>query len=105
MVYIKVIEGEVIFGRVLMKPGKPMTFAKVKIEDKLKLVFALPGNPVSSFVCFNLFVKPAIRTIMGFETPTDPVVNVEVMIFLLFIYSLHMILEQIRKDQNIIGPL
>jgi gephyrin len=39
-------KGEVFFGRLNMKPGKPTTFAK--LNDKL--FFALPGNPVSSFV-------------------------------------------------------
>lgn len=52
-------EGKVIFGRVDMKPGKPMTFARI---GKC-LAFALPGNPASCFVCFYLFVRFAIDTI------------------------------------------
>jgi gephyrin len=40
------------FGRVRMKPGKPTTFAE--LNDTL--FFALPGNPVSSLVAFQLFV-------------------------------------------------
>ena len=39
-----------------MKPGKPMLFAKIGRTS----VFGLPGNPVSSMVCFHLYVKPAI---------------------------------------------
>src|SRR5262249_13978524 len=34
-----------------------------------KLVFGLPGNPVSSFVCFELFVRPVIRRLMGLNSP------------------------------------
>lgn len=55
--------GEVLFGRVNMKPGKPMTFGKI---GKC-LAFALPGNPVSCFVCFYLFVKYAIDKYVNFE--------------------------------------
>ena len=40
--------GEVFFGRLNMKPGKPTTFGRINKA----LVFALPGNPVSCFVTF-----------------------------------------------------
>ena len=49
------------FGRVRMKPGKPTTFAE--LNDTL--FFALPGNPVSSLVAFQLFVEPCVRRLMG----------------------------------------
>ncbi|XP_053951907.1 molybdenum cofactor synthesis protein cinnamon [Anastrepha ludens] len=51
------------FGRVNMKPGKPMTFA----SKNEKYFFGLPGNPVSAFVTFHLFVLPAIRWFAGWE--------------------------------------
>ncbi len=54
--------GTVHFGRVNMKPGKPLTFATVGST----LAFALPGNPVSSLVGFELFVRPAIRRFQGY---------------------------------------
>jgi gephyrin len=57
------------FGRVLMKPGKPTTFATVNKGGKTKLVFALPGNPVSSVVTFYLFVVPALRKMAGWRHP------------------------------------
>jgi molybdopterin biosynthesis enzyme len=44
-----------------MKPGKPLTFATA---DEL-LIFGLPGNPVSSMVSFELFVRPALLSMMG----------------------------------------
>lgn len=49
------------FHHVKMKPGKPLLFG-TKGDT---LVFGLPGNPVSSFVGFELFVKPAIRVLGG----------------------------------------
>jgi molybdopterin molybdotransferase len=45
------------FHKVEMKPGKPLFFGT---RDRT-LVFGLPGNPVSSLVCFELFVRPALR--------------------------------------------
>jgi len=44
-----------------MKPGKPVFFG----TRGATLVFGLPGNPVSSLVCFELFVRPAIRRLLG----------------------------------------
>ena len=53
------------FHKVTMKPGKPLFFGMR--QDKL--VFGLPGNPVSSFVCFELFVRPALRKLSGHADP------------------------------------
>ncbi|HEY2785513.1 MAG TPA: gephyrin-like molybdotransferase Glp [Fimbriiglobus sp.] len=53
------------FHRVRLKPGKPLLFGT--IGDKF--VFGLPGNPVSAFVCFALFVCPAIRALAGHADP------------------------------------
>lgn len=54
---------EIVFGRVNMKPGKPMTFA----TNGNVSYFALPGNPVSAFVTFHTFVLPALRFMCGFS--------------------------------------
>lgn len=51
--------------QVRMKPGKPLLFG-TKGET---LVFGLPGNPVSAFVCFSLFVMPAMRVLAGHPDP------------------------------------
>lgn len=61
--------GTVHFGRVRMKPGKPVTFATADVEDGRRLVFGLPGNPVSSLVTFYLFVVPALRKMAGWREP------------------------------------
>jgi molybdopterin molybdotransferase len=56
---------EAHFHKVRMKPGKPLLFG----TRGGKLVFGLPGNPVSSFVCFELFVRPALRALAGHRDP------------------------------------
>ncbi len=54
-----------IFHKVRVKPGKPLWFGTLEAEDRRRLVFGLPGNPVSSLVCFELFVRPAIARVAG----------------------------------------
>jgi molybdopterin molybdotransferase len=56
---------EEVFWRVAIKPGKPVSFG-VRGET---LVFGLPGNPVSSLVGCELFVKPALRALQGLAEP------------------------------------
>jgi len=55
------------FWRVDLQPGKPTWFG----TRDAQLVFGLPGNPVSSFVTFALFVRPALRALQGAE-PLPP---------------------------------
>ena len=57
------------FGRVFMKPGKPATFASTSWGSDHKLLFALPGNPVSALVTSQLFVLPALRKLAGHSSP------------------------------------
>ncbi|GAB0086989.1 Molybdenum cofactor synthesis protein cinnamon [Sergentomyia squamirostris] len=52
------------FGRVNMKPGKPVTFA----HRNGKIFFGLPGNPVSTFVTFHLLVLPTLRYISNYPS-------------------------------------
>ena len=52
---------EVIFWKVAIKPGKPVLFAR----RASTLFFGLPGNPTSSLVSFELFVRPALRRMTG----------------------------------------
>jgi molybdopterin molybdotransferase len=54
------------FHKVAMKPGKPALFGtRDHPNGRRTLVFALPGNPVSAFVCFELFVRPALRRLVN----------------------------------------
>jgi molybdopterin molybdotransferase len=55
--------GTVWFGKVAMQPGMPQGFGSVG-EDHTP-IFTLPGNPVSSFVSFEMFVRPVIRKMAG----------------------------------------
>lgn len=68
------MQGSVHFGRVNMKPGKPLTFATIAGTP----VFALPGFPVSSLVSFELFVRPALRRMQGDQAWARPRVTVRV---------------------------
>ena len=53
-----------IFSGVAIRPGKPTVFAR----QGDRLVFGLPGNPISTFVSFELFVRPALGRICGFAS-------------------------------------
>ncbi|MEU0831631.1 gephyrin-like molybdotransferase Glp [Streptomyces sp. NPDC056231] len=61
------------FRKLAMQPGKPQGFGSIGPEHTPLL--ALPGNPVSAYVSFELFVRPAIRTLMGREEVTRPTVR------------------------------
>jgi len=56
---------EEVFWRVAVKPGKPISFG----VRGPTLVFGLPGNPVSSLVGFELFVRPAVLALQGSSKP------------------------------------
>ena len=58
---------EVKFWKVKIKPGKPLVFGVVKKDDRTKLVFGLPGNPVSAYVNFMIFIKPAVQELLGIK--------------------------------------
>ncbi|GMR59442.1 hypothetical protein PMAYCL1PPCAC_29637, partial [Pristionchus mayeri] len=72
----KELHFKIHFGRVWMKPGLPATFATGLVEDVPCAVFALPGNPVSSFVCAELFAVPALRKLGGYRKPHHTVIKV-----------------------------
>ncbi len=61
------------FWKVNQKPGKPLAF----FEYKNKYIFALPGNPVSVMVCFEMYVRPMIRKSMGASNLFRPEVMAE----------------------------
>ncbi len=55
------------FWKIQMKPGKPVSFARAR-NDRVP-VLGLPGNPVSSWVTFELFVRPGLRKMLGDPQP------------------------------------
>ena len=63
---------EQVFWGVKFKPGKPLFYGK---RDDTRF-FGLPGNPVSAMVCFDLFVRPALMSMMGREDRERPRIQV-----------------------------
>jgi molybdopterin molybdotransferase len=61
-----------LFWRIAMKPGKPLCFGvRERTENPVPtLVFGVPGNPVSTLVCFELFVRPALKALTGALDPS-----------------------------------
>ncbi|MDX6523230.1 MAG: molybdopterin molybdotransferase, partial [Gaiellales bacterium] len=64
-----------VFWQVAHKPGKPLWFG---VSPAGALVFGLPGNPVSSLVCVELFVRPALETMTGADPRPRPVARLAV---------------------------
>jgi molybdopterin molybdotransferase len=61
-----------LFGAVALKPGKPLVAGVARDGG---LVFGLPGNPVSTMVTFELFVRPALAKMEGCEQPQRPILS------------------------------
>lgn len=59
--------GHIDLWRVAVQPGKPFAFGRADVAGRASpvLLFGLPGNPVSSFVTFELFVRPVLRRLAG----------------------------------------
>ena len=68
--------GEVRFDRVAMQPGMPQGFGLIGPERTP--FFGLPGNPVSAYVSFEVFVRPALRRLLGVEPLHRPTVRARV---------------------------
>lgn len=67
--FSKTVLGEIgvktLFWKISQKPGKPLYFG----NRGSQLIFGLPGNPASAFMCFYEYVLPAIRNLMGYPNP------------------------------------
>ncbi len=68
--------GATDFTQVAMQPGKPQGFGLIG-DDRTPMIM-LPGNPVSAFVSFEAFVRPAIRRLMGLTPCTRPTLRARV---------------------------
>jgi molybdopterin molybdotransferase len=66
--------GGVDFRKLRMQPGKPQGFGRIGGSAGVPLL-ALPGNPVSAYISFELFVRPVIRTMLGATDVHRPVVR------------------------------
>jgi molybdopterin molybdotransferase len=58
---------QILFHKIAIKPGKPTLFARRerRLSGGPAYVFGLPGNPVSAFVIFELFVRPLLARLQG----------------------------------------
>jgi molybdopterin molybdotransferase len=62
----------ILVDAVALKPGKPLVFG---VGDDAKLVFGLPGNPVSTMVTFELFVRAALARLEGASNPVREILS------------------------------
>ncbi|MBN1160361.1 MAG: molybdopterin molybdotransferase MoeA [Dehalococcoidales bacterium] len=74
-------DGEMVFWKVRVKPGKPLAFGKIKGRDKngrAKNIphLGLPGNATSCMVSFELFVRPTLLKMMGKQNLAKPSIDV-----------------------------
>ncbi len=67
--------GTVTFTKVAMQPGMPQGHGTLDAGGRAVPIFTLPGNPVSSMVSFELFVRPVLRAMAGEEDLLRPVVR------------------------------
>jgi molybdenum cofactor synthesis domain-containing protein len=76
--YVRVVLdelGAMEWMQIAIRPAKPFAFGVLAGSDGPVPVFGLPGNPVSSFVSFEMLARPALRSMMGIVEPTRPVVR------------------------------
>jgi molybdopterin molybdotransferase len=69
---LREFRAEFFFTGALIQPGKPIVFGRLPSEKGWTYFFGLPGNPVSTQVCFALFVAPMLRALAG-RTESAPV--------------------------------
>ncbi|WP_036247024.1 gephyrin-like molybdotransferase Glp [Massilia sp. BSC265] len=65
-------EGRLDMWQIAVKPGKPLAFGEVRREEGACFFIGLPGNPVSSFITFLLFVRPFLLRLQGVSGPVEP---------------------------------
>jgi molybdenum cofactor synthesis domain-containing protein len=63
--------GTMALWRVAIKPGRPFAFARARDDGREVALFGLPGNPVSVYVTFELFVRPLLRALAGHAVVLD----------------------------------
>jgi len=68
------IGGALVFHTVAIRPGKPALFGTA---SEGRLLFGLPGNPAAAMLCFELFIRPALRRMLGDPRPDRALVRAE----------------------------
>jgi len=64
--------GTMDFWSIAIRPGRPLAFGELRDGDRRVPVFGLPGNPVSSLLTFELFVRPALLRMAGHQNVARP---------------------------------
>lgn len=64
--------GTMDFWSIAIRPGRPLAFGELREGDRRVPIFGLPGNPVSSLLTFELFVRPALLRMAGHSSVTRP---------------------------------
>ena len=67
--------GDINFWSVRMRPAKPLAFGHLRGDGSPIPMLGLPGNPVSAMVAFEMFARPAIRTMLGMSNLARPMVT------------------------------
>lgn len=67
--------GTMRWMQIAIQPAKPFAFGRIGDNERTIPVFGLPGNPVSSFVSFELLARPALRKMMGHTNVERPVIR------------------------------
>jgi molybdopterin molybdotransferase len=65
-------EGRLNMWQIAVKPGKPLAFGEVNRDGGSAFFLGLPGNPVSSFITFLLFVRPFVLRLQGVSASVEP---------------------------------
>jgi molybdopterin molybdotransferase len=71
-------KGEINFWGINMKPGKPLAFGNLNLEGNNVFQIGLPGNPVSAYVCFELFIRPVILKMRGLKNLMRGIVKAKI---------------------------
>jgi molybdopterin molybdotransferase len=69
---LRELGGEIKITSVGIKPGKPLTVATFSVENRIKLYFGIPGNPVSALVTCWRFIESAIKKLSGLKGEIGP---------------------------------
>ena len=93
---LKKLGVEEIFWKIKFKPGKPLFFGR---RDKT-WIFGLPGNPASSYVLFEEFVRPALRKMMGRRVLEESMVKATLEIPITKTYSRLHFMRGLLHEEN-----
>jgi molybdopterin molybdotransferase len=68
------VELEWMFHNINQKPGKPLAFGTINLSGKITPIFGMPGNPVSCMFCAYYYLVPAVRKMLGMNSPENQAV-------------------------------